>query len=99
MAIGGAVGLTAGLLALWAPAALWNGYVLTVLWRWFVVPTFGVAPLMLWQAIGLTMIVGYLTHQYTSADKDGDGLKGLAMLILKPLFALFFGWLTLQLFA
>lgn len=39
-----------------------NGYVLSVLWGWFIVPTFGAPELGIVPAIGLVLVVGILTH-------------------------------------
>lgn len=39
-----------------------DGFVLTKLWQWFIVSTFGVNPLTLIQAIGISAVVKYLTQ-------------------------------------
>ncbi len=39
---------------------MWEGFVLTCLWAWFVVPTFGVAPLTFITAMGLMLVVGLM---------------------------------------
>lgn len=54
--------MVAAMLGLAALYAIWGGYVLTCLWGWFVVPTFALPPLTLAQAIGVSLIVGYLTN-------------------------------------
>ena len=43
---------------------LLNGLALKMLWGWFMVPTFGLPTLSLAQAIGVGIMVGFLTHQY-----------------------------------
>lgn len=82
-------------------SSIFNGYALSVLWGWFVVPTFGAPALGVVPAIGIAMVVGYLTHQTTpdSKKEDDDGIGALIgkMVILalgKPAFALFFGWIV-----
>jgi hypothetical protein len=40
-----------------------NGYALSVLWGWFIVPAFNLNPLSIPIAIGIMMIVSYVTHQ------------------------------------
>jgi len=44
-------------------SAIWNGYVISIIWRWFMVTTFNLSPLNIPQSIGLALIVGYLSHQ------------------------------------
>lgn len=83
-----------GLLAL---GYVLNGYALTVLWTWFVVPTFGAPALGLAQAIGLAVVVSYLTHQYSAkSDKKTDWSETAAFIIVKPAFALLVGWIVKQ---
>ncbi len=57
--LGGAVGLG----FLWFFGSIWSGYVLTILWHWFVVPTFQLPELTIFPAIGIAMVVSYLTYQ------------------------------------
>lgn len=94
-AFGGFVGLI-GLLAI---SSLWRGYVLTVLWAWFVVPTFGPPALAIAPAIGLAMVVSFLTHQ-SDATKEPEGdfsarmAKALAYALVMPAFVLGIGWIV-----
>lgn len=89
---------TFGLIAI---GAIWNGYALTILWGWFVVPTFGAPMLALAPAIGLAMVASYLTHQYTPKvaregstwEQIGHALSHTAM---KPAIALLVGWVVKQ---
>ena len=77
-----------------------NGYALSVLWGWFVVPTFGGPTLGVVPAIGIAMVVSYLTHQIPDNNKKEEGdpiekiIRGIAITILQPLFALLFGWIV-----
>ena len=95
--------MVAAMLGLIALGAMWSGYVLTILWGWFVVPTFGMPPLALVPAIGLAVVVGYLTHQYTpkAAKPEGDGKwdetgRVTAHMLLRPAFTLLMGWVVKQ---
>ncbi len=52
-----------------------NGLVFVQLWDWFIATTFGVSPLTLPQALGLSLVVGSFTRNLarksdTSKDKD-----------------------------
>jgi len=44
-------------------SCLLRGWVLSILWRWFMVPTLGLPALSVPQAIGIALVVGMLTHQ------------------------------------
>lgn len=76
--------------------ALWAGYVLSILWGWFIVPTFEARPLAVLPAIGVAMVVGYLTKQESATkDERSTGEKfaySFAFMFLHPLIALAFGW-------
>jgi hypothetical protein len=79
------------------------GFALKVLWKWFVVPTFNLPVLSLAPAIGLAMVVGYLTKQshWPTAEEleksnSERALEGTLMAIIKPSFALLFGWVVHQ---
>lgn len=76
-----------------------NGYALSVLWGWFVVPTFGTPDLDVVPAIGIAMVVSYLTYQTHDCKKEettfGETIaKGTVINILKSSFALFLGWIV-----
>lgn len=80
--------------------AVWSGFVLSVLWGWFVVPTFGAPILNIPAAIGIAGIVSYLTrssHKEKTKD-DGDPLGraiiAIGEMLLLPAFSLSFGWLV-----
>lgn len=89
------------LLLSWPLIAIWNGYALSVLWSWFVVPTFEVRPLSVPAAIGIAAVVGYLTHQvddYTDKEKTRSQrfLEAIIIGLARPAFALAFGWVVYQ---
>lgn len=50
--------------------AILNGFVLSILWGWFIVPVFHLAVLSIPQAIGLGMIVAFLTYRYEEKDDN-----------------------------
>jgi hypothetical protein len=84
------------------PMALLRAFVLTKLWLWYLVPGFGLAPLTLGYAYGLSLIAGYLTFQFhKSTDKDdGDRVDSAVQTIffglIYPLLILFAGWVGKQ---
>lgn len=50
--------------------ALLRGLVLQALWLWFVSEPFAVAELTLPTAIGLSLLVSFLTYQWDARDSD-----------------------------
>ena len=76
-----------------------NGYVLSILWGWFIVPTFEAPELSVVAAIGISLVVSYLTHQENEYKKEKDGLSAekvvsaIATVTAKPLVVLLFGWI------
>ena len=80
-------------------STLWNGYVLSVLWRWFVVPPFGAPALSIGYAIGIALVVGHLTQPHEPPKTDEKEWKELfaksvASAAVKPAIALFVGWIV-----
>jgi hypothetical protein len=78
--------------------SIWEGFVLTKLWMWFVVPTFGLPMLTIPVAIGLALIVGFLTHQMRQTNRDEEPLVQAASLFGHGFFnagvILFMGWVV-----
>lgn len=59
---------------IWFPALLVAGYLLrgwalAYLWLWFVVPFFGLPAMGIAQAIGLAIVVGFLTKEHDTDSK------------------------------
>ena len=76
-------------------ASILSGYVLATMWAWFVVTSLHVAPLSLPAAIGIGMMVRYLTYKNPAEDKeDPDFGKMIIMWYTLPLAALFGGWVV-----
>lgn len=81
--------------------AVWSGYVLSVLWSWFIVTTFEARPLSIPAAIGMALVAHYLTHQidrYTDKSKSQLEriIESTGYIVLQPLFALVIGWIVYQ---
>ncbi len=74
-----------------------NGWALSVMWGWFVVPLFGLPALSIPAAIGLSMVVGMLTHQTMPTEKDKSAgllITGIiAHAILTPLLIVAVGYI------
>ena len=71
----GVIGMIFGLTAL---AAVLNGWVLSIIWKWFFVPTLHLPSLSIPQAIGIALVVSFLTKQDIDCKKeegsDGGGV-------------------------
>ena len=71
-----------------------NGFVLSIMWEWFVVPL-GVEPVSLAHAIGITFIMNLLAK---SVDKESlkkeDINKSYCRDFCKPILTLLFGWIV-----
>jgi len=73
-----------GLPFLFIASYLINGYVLSTLWFWFIVPTFGLPALSIPAAIGICMIVAYLTnHSILNKSEDTKTKKEQTAYLLK----------------
>lgn len=83
--------------------ALVNGFVLVRLWTWFAVPSLGVRQISFVPAIGIGLLVSFLTHQNTP-PYPGDAEKSMELsdaigsaivnVVVDPLYALVIGWVV-----
>jgi uncharacterized membrane protein len=79
-----------------ALGATLEGYVLSVLWGWFVVPVFGLPALSIPFAMGLALVVGLLTTN-TRGDEAKDPDKKwtpMGVMVMRPAFVLLVGWIV-----
>lgn len=76
--------------ALMFPVALWCGYVTSILWSWFLVPTLGVAHLPTVAAAGVTLLVSFM-HPSTSGVEKHPFCLRLAVRALQALIVLGMG--------
>ena len=75
--------LLLGVFALPVIDVIWEGYVLMTLWGWFIVPTFRLPALTLALAIGVTCVIGLMTHQYVPS-KENDNVAPIVCTFLFP---------------
>lgn len=79
------------------PMSILNGWVLSTMWGWFVVPTFKVAALGIAPAIGLSALVGYVC-KHTNEDIKNDNKKPVGeraiIAMLTPFFLLGVGYIV-----
>ena len=93
-------GLFVAAIALIVVGSIMNGWVLSIMWGWFVVPLFGVPVLKVAPAIGVALVAKMLTHQSSSKSnekKDTSETVGeLIAAFLSPMVTLLIGWIVLQ---
>lgn len=81
--------------AMVAGMLLWKGYVLSILWDWFIVPVFHVSSIGIPLAIGITIVFNLLTnHNYRT--EEGKEWEVIFKAFLGPLFLLGIGWVVKQ---
>jgi len=80
-------------------SVIFSGYVLSILWSWFVSPVFGLVELSISEAIGVALVVSFLAKDYPEEDKKEEKsfneIMGRLFIttIFRPAFALFAGWI------
>lgn len=77
-------------------STIWRGYVLSVMWSWFIVTTFGARPIGIAAAAGISIIVTFLTasHRITQDEERSFAMRmieGILSAILWPALCLAFG--------
>lgn len=100
-ALGGCVALSFSIIGIIVVASIIEGFVVRLLWGWFVVP-FGVSPISLAWAIGLSVTIGALApaptqrttcmlKKYSTADKIADAF---GIMFLRPGMLLLVGYIV-----
>lgn len=94
------LGMAVGFVALVALSAVLNGWALAILWGWFMVP-FGLPALSIPTAIGVALVVSFLTHQtdhYEDKTKTGGERFATSVVaaFIKAPIALTIGWIVKQ---
>lgn len=94
------LGTLATVLIIGLLSSILNGWVLTILWGWFIVPLFSLPPLSLPIAIGIALIIKMLTASNINPRSDKtneEKFKAFGQLLLSlfltPMIALLWGWI------
>lgn len=81
------------ILAAYVPLALLRGWVISLLWGWYVTDYFGVRSLDVTEGVGLGILVSLsMSRSPTKEDEERHWAIDLAHMMLFPLIALAFGW-------
>lgn len=83
-----------GGIAVFVAGVLWRGYVLSILWAWFLVPTLGAPQIGVAQALGVSL-TAQVFHPAVETKEKSFGENVLRLTIL-PLTALCIGWVVKQ---
>jgi hypothetical protein len=85
------------------PSVMWQGYVLSVMWNWFVSPTFDIPNLKIAAALGMAAIFSFMSPTANCAKEDANNdsigatvLKSVLRAFGKPAMFLLFGWIVKQ---
>lgn len=99
------LGIIFSLVVLIVVGTLMNGWALSTIWNWFMVPIFVLPSLTLWQAMGVSMVFELFTGTNRTKKKDSDTsgktytgalVESLALVILVPLASVVAAWIVLQ---
>lgn len=85
--------MTPVILLIWiVPAVLLRAWVLTALWAWYVMPGFGVSPLHMSIAFGLSVLIALAIPRSTGKDDKG-AWQIITASFVNPLMSLLMGWI------
>lgn len=79
-------------------SAIINGYTLSVLWGWFIVPTFELPQIGVAAAVGLSLTLTYVTHHVRMDQRtpktpyDELLAEATLLMLLKPMLILSLGY-------
>lgn len=83
-----------GTIALTFGTAVLKGWVLTKLWVWFIIPIFHLPVLGIAQAIGISLIMHYLTNENPDRKDDRKWFESVATAVVMPFIVLLMGWIV-----
>ena len=94
-----ALGILITIIATLVISTIWNGFVLSKIWGWFAVSTFSLPTINLTQAMGLSLIASFLTHQHDKGESKYKSetdkvLFSLYLTVITPAFILLIGWIV-----
>jgi len=84
-----------GVLAFVFLMSILRGVVFSQMWGWFVVP-FGVQEIGIAWALGLSLMISFLTYQSDVTKEKGEWLEKALQAFFLPVCAWGFGWVYYQ---
>lgn len=94
------LGMWTGIIIAIVGGAIMSGWVLSILWSWFVIPIFNLPNISISMAIGFSLVVGMLTsHSAISNNNNGKETWEIILQLLgkalgEPLLFLIIGWIV-----
>ena len=79
-----------GMIGFMIIAYLLDGLALKLLWGWFMVPTFGLPVISLVQAIGIGIVISFLTQQHIPRDEEQQ-TEMMVFTVVVPVLAIIIG--------
>ncbi len=73
------------------PAIALNGYALSVLWGWFIVPVFHLPAMGVAAGCGMALVAGMLVSRDGAVDKDQPWWLPSLKMFIRPVLSLGFG--------
>jgi hypothetical protein len=73
-----------------------NGFVISKMWAWFIVPTFGAPQLSIPVAIGIGMLIAMLAKNNIEKKEKESLLVTIGIALLSPLMTLLIAWIVYQ---
>lgn len=96
----GCLGGLVAIVVLLVVGSLMNGWALSTLWGWFIVPLFDVPSLSITQAIGIAIVASTFRAVNTKQQDDEDivvlVVKTLVLTGVSSLLSVGFGWVIFQ---
>jgi len=75
-------------------SSILNGWALSLLWSWFMVPL-GLPPIGIAWAIGISIVIGYLTnHNEKKKGEEVDSTHVVIVAFMRPVFAVGIGYIV-----
>ncbi len=82
------------------PMALLNGWVVMLLWEWFIVPVTNLRVLVFGEALGVSLVISYMTMSLPDMREKStaETFKTLGWVVGRPFLALAVAWVYLAVF-
>lgn len=75
--------------------AILDGFVISILWNWFMVPIFDLPSLSIISALGLSLVIAWFTsHNNTGKNEEVDNKKAIILFIMRPILFLLIGYIV-----
>jgi len=76
-------------------STIWEGYVLSIVWSWFIASKFDLPELGVVSAIGLIMVAKFVTFAYIPAYKKSDDQATFLQIVESVTFRVTYSTITL----